>query len=522
MNKPLLLSLTAAVAAVFSAGAENQTLTLTFNRPDNTVDVAGVVTTATGIDGVTASLTAVSPSLRAQGTSKSFPLVSLLHTRNSNSNELTAANPNIWTFSLSSLPENWVISAVAVTFDGLTEEGTSQPNRTTSNRNVDVDVLCGADVANLQSFAGISNTDLVTNGTFIDDDGNEMAQTGNYASNGASWEAGARRLSKTTSLPESTLPKTASSMALQIKLWKGASNGAGCVYGISKIELTLSDPAAHVENYKHTWIDKLSNIAVLGDEVVTSTINGVEIADDASIEESKSKIDDAVNSLWDRLGGKVYTFKNMPTTDAYADYYLSTASNSENRVVVAQNANTNAEAWFVERVGDDSHNAFYLKNVATGTYISREPIVSGDTKSVCHTADADKKAAFTFVAYTNTTTHVDCIAIKCINPVEATQGYSYLQCPAGLYSDRTEVNTAATTNWWFNRVEPDSNYDETHPSAFKGRWLMAKAPDEIATSISEIAVETKSAEGIYDLSGRRLSVPTKGICIINGRKTLVK
>ncbi len=42
------------------------------------------------------------------------------------------------------------------------------------------------------------------------------------------------------------------------------------------------------------------------------------------------------------------------------------------------------------------------------------------------------------------------------------------------------------------------------------------------TEIEEIAVESEKAQGIYDLQGRRLSAPVKGINIINGKKVLVK
>lgn len=43
-----------------------------------------------------------------------------------------------------------------------------------------------------------------------------------------------------------------------------------------------------------------------------------------------------------------------------------------------------------------------------------------------------------------------------------------------------------------------------------------------ATEIAEISASAPAAQGIYDLSGRRLSAPVRGINIINGRKVLVK
>lgn len=43
-----------------------------------------------------------------------------------------------------------------------------------------------------------------------------------------------------------------------------------------------------------------------------------------------------------------------------------------------------------------------------------------------------------------------------------------------------------------------------------------------ATEIAEISASAPSTQGIYDLSGRKLSAPVRGINIINGRKVLVK
>ncbi len=42
------------------------------------------------------------------------------------------------------------------------------------------------------------------------------------------------------------------------------------------------------------------------------------------------------------------------------------------------------------------------------------------------------------------------------------------------------------------------------------------------TAIEEITVDAEKVQGIYDLQGRRLSAPVKGINIINGKKVLVK
>ncbi len=60
---------------------------------------------------------------------------------------------------------------------------------------------------------------------------------------------------------------------------------------------------------------------------------------------------------------------------------------------------------------------------------------------------------------------------------------------------------------------------------FMGSWTSAMAIEEYVagedTGIDRIAGET-TVEGIYDLSGRRVENPVKGIYIVNGKKVLVK
>ena len=61
---------------------------------------------------------------------------------------------------------------------------------------------------------------------------------------------------------------------------------------------------------------------------------------------------------------------------------------------------------------------------------------------------------------------------------------------------------------------------------FMGSWTSAMAIEEYVpgpdTGINEIESETPAKEGIYDLFGRRVENPSKGIYIINGKKVLVK
>ena len=50
--------------------------------------------------------------------------------------------------------------------------------------------------------------------------------------------------------------------------------------------------------------------------------------------------------------------------------------------------------------------------------------------------------------------------------------------------------------------------------------------DDTETGIDDISDdmkgETEKVKGIYDLTGRKVEIPTRGIYIINGKKTLIK
>jgi len=46
--------------------------------------------------------------------------------------------------------------------------------------------------------------------------------------------------------------------------------------------------------------------------------------------------------------------------------------------------------------------------------------------------------------------------------------------------------------------------------------------DNEATGIKSVVGPEAKAEGVYNLSGQRVSQPTKGIYIVNGKKTIMK
>ncbi len=52
--------------------------------------------------------------------------------------------------------------------------------------------------------------------------------------------------------------------------------------------------------------------------------------------------------------------------------------------------------------------------------------------------------------------------------------------------------------------------------------VMFVTPEEYADGISEAVVASENSENVYDLQGRQVSNPTKGLYIVNGKKMVIK
>ena len=70
-----------------------------------------------------------------------------------------------------------------------------------------------------------------------------------------------------------------------------------------------------------------------------------------------------------------------------------------------------------------------------------------------------------------------------------------------------------------------STFYHGSPAHFKGSWTSAMRIEpwtgEVADGIESVVVEN-NAKGTYDLTGRKVANPTKGIYVVNGKKVLVK
>ena len=85
-----------------------------------------------------------------------------------------------------------------------------------------------------------------------------------------------------------------------------------------------------------------------------------------------------------------------------------------------------------------------------------------------------------------------------------------------------------STQFWTKEATDISNHEEsafsyTFTAADLVPQLIVTYKDTSATAISDVKVENfKVAEGAYTLSGQRVTKPTKGLYIVNGKKVVIK
>lgn len=142
--------------------------------------------------------------------------------------------------------------------------------------------------------------------------------------------------------------------------------------------------------------------------------------------------------------------------------------------------------------------------VETLSYIlfsfSYYPSASEDTalQPRLHAEDSEELIAveYTTLKEDDTTTHVGVMeaALRVVEPIK-TNGTYILEIPTGYFRDANSNDIEGVTLKYI--VKND-------------------------TSIEEVQTENVKVKGIYDLTGRKVDAPTKGIYIINGKKTLVK
>ena len=94
------------------------------------------------------------------------------------------------------------------------------------------------------------------------------------------------------------------------------------------------------------------------------------------------------------------------------------------------------------------------------------------------------------------------------------KGGNFAGVALALEADPTDATVALNTN-------ANANIFHTYRAGDAGSIFALLAPNTV-TSIEEVNAVKAQLQGIYDLSGRKLAAPVRGINIINGKKVLVK
>ena len=175
-----------------------------------------------------------------------------------------------------------------------------------------------------------------------------------------------------------------------------------------------------------------------------------------------------------------YTITNRSTTAVALGYYNKTLSGVKTSQVPANNNN---RRWEFEPTG--AEDEFYIKNVGSGLYITKVSKTSAATMTATSRSDAAK--------------------FKVV--------YNDDETVSLLYNN--DETMALTLN-------SDNTIGAGYASDNKGKWRSKLAVDNM-TGIQDIEELKPVAEGIFDLTGRKIEQVTRpGIYIINGKKTLVK
>ena len=178
--------------------------------------------------------------------------------------------------------------------------------------------------------------------------------------------------------------------------------------------------------------------------------------------------------------GAYYYIRNGYFTDKYA------ALNTSNNMVAPMTKNTN-----------DNYLWSFVKNVDGTVCIYNK----ANGKAAYITSNADDQTVMVGNDYNWT-----------LKEVTTDQGNKGVAIVSGNGSSAWYANPGA----WNDRIL-------TKPYNWgASAWTLEKSNVEIETGISEVKCENGNVKTMYDLQGRKVEKPTKGIYIINGEKILVK
>ena len=185
------------------------------------------------------------------------------------------------------------------------------------------------------------------------------------------------------------------------------------------------------------------------------------------------------------------------------------------------------EVTIGDEVGSIGNNAFsYCTNLTSVTIPNSVTSIGSSAFSGC--------SGLTSVTIPNSVTSIgssafyDCLGLTSViigNSVRSIGDYAFKGC-SGLTSV-TSLNPTPPSidSFTFNSYTAALNVPMGSKTAYQiaAYWKNFTNINEIdVAGVQDIRVDNHQNAIVYDLNGRKLVAPTKGVCIINGRKVLVK
>lgn len=228
----------------------------------------------------------------------------------------------------------------------------------------------------------------------------------------------------------------------------------------------------------------------------------------------------AVNAAGEKsnVASATYTIDLPGVKDALLDCKFQTAGNLEGFTVNTLSQDSVFDVWTAQSYGLRATAYANKKNYAAASWIISPKLDFTGKKNI----------NLSFDEYAKFFLHADSIATETELFIRADGGaWEKLTIPTrtsnnGVFAPTGNISLEAYKGK--SNVELGFFYKSTAAKA--GTWeiknLLVVADTDNATGVTAVETKTPAQEVIYDLSGRRVQKATRGLYIINGKKTFVK